>query len=140
MNSLPPRKRTVWIWLIAIWFSIGAVFTLVSFFAVRSGAVPLSESQRAYFDSLGIIEHGASILIAGSNLLASAFLIVLRTEAVYLFCCAFCVNALLTAWHLATKGVAAMLGGGLVGIVFSLGLLGAVCVYTWKLWQRQVLR
>ena len=139
MESPAPKKRTVWIWLIAIWFSMGAVFTLVSFFAVRSGAVPLSESQRAYFDSLGLVEHAAGILIASANLLGAAFLIMLRKEAMYLFWCSFCVNALLTAWHIATKGLAAMMSGGLAGILFGLCLLGAVCVYAWKLRQRQVL-
>ena len=92
MESPAPKKRTVWIWLIAIWFSMGAVFTLVSFFAVRSGAVPLSESQRAYFDSLGLVEHAAGIVIASANLLGAAFLVMLRKEAMYLFWCAFCVN------------------------------------------------
>ena len=139
VETVSIKKRNGWIWLIAIWFFVGASFSLASFIAIKTGALPINESQRLSFDSLGAFDHVASVLIAVANLLGAIFLLMLRKEAMFLFWGALSINLLLVVWHVETRGLAAVLGGGLVGIAYGLGLLGAVCVYTWKLTKRQVL-
>lgn len=139
VQTVPTRRRTVGIWMIAIWFFVGGAFSLASFIAVKVGAIPIDQTQQLQFDRLGAIDHIASVLIAVANVLGAVFLLMLRRIAVYLFWSSLAVNLLLISWHVANKGAAAVLGGGLVGIVFGLSLLGGVCLYVVKLSQRQVL-
>ncbi len=139
VETVSVKKRNGWIWLIAIWFFVCAAFSLASFIAVKTGAIPMTESQRLSFDNLGVFDHVASVLIAVANLLGAIFLLMLRKEAMFLFWGALSINVLLVVWHVETRGLAAVLGGGLVGIAYGLGLLGVVCFYTWKLTQRKVL-
>lgn len=133
MNSATSGKRNFWIWLIVIWsFGSGAI-SLLSFFAVQFGAVPLSDAQRDYFDNLGLIDHMAGVLSAALNLLGAVYLFKLRRQAMVLFFCAFGTSVLLSGWHASTRG----LSGGLLELGIGLGLLGAVCIYVQKLVKEQ---
>lgn len=135
MNSAPSGKRNFWIWLIVIWSFGSGIISLISFFAVQFGALPLNDAQRAYFDNLGLVDHLAGVLSAAFNLLGAIALFRLRRQAMYMFFSAFGVSTLISLWHASTRG----LGGSLVELSIGLGLLGAVCVYVQKLAKQQIL-
>jgi hypothetical protein len=134
------KKRPGWVWAISIFFFLSAGWTLVSFFLINTGAVTGNAEQEAYFSSLTVVDYGLTILIALANLLAAVALFLLKKIAFYLFLTAFGANLLLTAWHTATKGwVAAIGGAGLVGALIGWILVIAVCIYSWRSIQRGVL-
>jgi len=129
MSSATTGKRNFWIWLIVIWSFGSGIISLLSFFAVQFGAVPLNDAQRDYFDNLGLIDHMAGVLSAALNVAGAITLFKLRKQAMYLFFAAFGTSVLLSGWHATTRG----LSGGLIELGIGLGLLGAVCIYVQKL-------
>ena len=48
-------KRPVWVWLISAFFILSAGWTLLSSYLLFSGSIPITDEQRAYFDSLSSI-------------------------------------------------------------------------------------
>ena len=139
-SNLQKKKRPGWVWAISIFFFLAAGWTLLSFYLINLGAVPLNAAQKAYFSSLTGVDYGLTILMGLANLIGAVALFFLRKVAFYLFVTAFGVNLLLAAWHAVTKGwVAAIGGSGFVGTVIGWALLIAVCIYSWRLIQRGVL-
>lgn len=139
MQIISERKRPVWVWVIAIWFVVGAVVSLASYLAIRSGAIPIKASHQAYLDSLNFIDHAATILLTCMNVLGAIFLFLLRKEAVTLLLGALVLNVLLTTWHVFMKGLASAVSGGFVAIFFGLSLPCMVCYYAWHLKSTKVL-
>lgn len=139
MQFISMKRRPVWVWLIVIFFFLVSLATLASFLGIRSGAIEINESKRAYIDGLSTIDYAASLLLTCLNLLAAVLLFRLRKEALYLFVCALVLNVLLTTWHVFTKGLAAVASGGLTTIVLGFGLPCLICYYTWRLKSKQVL-
>lgn len=139
-NQGEARKRPVWVWIISIFFFLSAGWTLLSFYLVYSGAIPLQPEQTAYFESLTPVDHGLTILLGLTNLGGAVALLLLRRAALYLFVGAFVLDTVMTIWHTLTKGwVAAIGGAGLVGMLIGYGLIVAVCIYVWKLKKSGVL-
>ena len=135
MTTNSSKQRNLWIWLIVIWFFASGILSLASFFAVQFGAIPLSPSQRADFDRLGMLDHLAGVLSATLNVGAAISLFRLRRLALYLFWAAFAISVLLAGWQATGRG----LGGSLVELGIGLCLLGAACIYTQKLGAQRVL-
>lgn len=134
-------RRPWWVWVISIFFFFSAGWTLFSFYLISSGAVPLNAAQVAYFDSLTTLDYISSVGIGLINISAAIALFFLRKASFYLFASALAVNLLLTVWHVATKGwIAAMSGSGPLVVIIGLGILLAVCAYSWRLIQRGILR
>jgi hypothetical protein len=78
-------RRPAWVWVISIFFLFSFGYTLICSALVRSGAMPLTPAQRAYFSGLGVF-HTAIIVSCGLlTLTATAFLLALRKIAVTLF-------------------------------------------------------
>ncbi|MCB9768401.1 MAG: hypothetical protein H6752_09415 [Candidatus Omnitrophica bacterium] len=135
------RKRPFWVWVISIFFLISVGWTFSSFYLVLSGAVPLNPEQEEYFTNLSAFDYTSTLGLGVLNLLGAVSLFLLHRAAFYFFAFAFGVNVLLTIWHAVAKGWLAVVGGpGLVGMVLGLGILFAVCVYSWRLLQSGILR
>ena len=135
MDTSSSRQRDLWVWLITIWFFGGGILSLTSFFAVQFGAIPLSPSQQADFERLGMVDHLAGVISATLNMSAAIALFRLRRLAIYLFWAAFAISVLLAGWQAASRG----LGGSLVELGIGLCLLGGACIYTQKLGAERVL-
>lgn len=134
-------KRPGWVWAISICFFLSAGWSLLSVLLVRAGTLPLTPAQVAYFDSLTLFDYVFSVGIGLANFGGAITLFLLRKVSFYLFASSLAANALLTMWHVATKGWVAALGGAaLVGAVIGFGLLIAVCVYSHHLLQQGRLR
>lgn len=140
-DSSQARKRPGWVWAIFILYFLSAAYTLLAFFLIYSGAIPLQPEQRAYFSQLTLFDHGISALIGTLNLAGAVTLFLLRRMAFNLFTTAFALGILTTVWHIVEKGwVAAIGSAGLVGAFFGWALAIAICVYTWRLGKAGVLR
>lgn len=134
-------KRPGWVWAISIFFVVSAAWTLLSFYLIYSGAVPLNAAQEAYFDSLTGLDYFSMVVLAIVNISAAVSLFLLRKVAFYLFTYGLIANVFMTLWHMVSKDWAGAIGGaGLVGAAFGLGSVAIVCVYSWRLIQRHVLR
>ncbi|NVO15086.1 MAG: hypothetical protein HXX10_13710 [Rhodoplanes sp.] len=134
-------RRTVWIWVIFLWFLFSVGWTLLSFYLIRSGVVPVEPVQQAYFDRLTIVDYASTVLVAALNLAGALALFMLRKAALPIFLTGIVLSVGLIAWQTYSKGWAEALGGsGLVGAVIGYGLILAICTYTWRLARRGVLQ
>jgi hypothetical protein len=135
------RKRTGWIWAICIFYVISVVWTLLSFYLIFSGTIPITAAQQAYFEALSPVDITLSMLIGLANLCGAVALFLLRWVAFHLFATAFAASLLMSLWHAATKGWLQALGGSsFIGTIIGEGISAAVCIYTWKLMRRGTLR
>ncbi len=135
-----PRKRTLWIWLIAIFYGVSVPWTVLSFWRTNSGAIPLTGAQAAYFASLSAFDYFVSIATGVCTLCGAVALFFLRKSSVPLLLVGLGLNAAVLVWHSLTKQwVAAMSGPGMVGAVIGWTLTIAVVVYAWRLMKRGAL-
>lgn len=133
--------RPGWVWAIFIFYMLSAVGTLFSFYFVFSGAIKLPEEQRQYIESLTVFDHAMTVILMGINVVAAVQLFRLRKISVYLFPSALALGVLLTVWHAATKGwLAASGGSGVTSMMFGWGIAVAICLYTWRLARRGILK
>lgn len=134
------RKRPGWVWAISILFFFSAVWTLLSFYLIHTGAIPLNPRQRAYFDDLGLLSYSITILLGAANLVGAICLFLLRKAALYLFGIALIVNTMFITWQmLSTNWTQAIESSGLSGAIIGWALLLAVCLYTWRLTRKGIL-
>ena len=140
METGEKKKRPKWIWAITIFYFVSAGWTLLSFYVVGSGSIPMGPAAKAYFDSLSTFDHVITVLIGLAGFFGAITLFLLRKIAFYLFTGALIGHSLLAIWHTLTKDwIAAVGNAGLAGAVFGWALLIAVCVYSWKLTKKGVL-
>jgi hypothetical protein len=139
-NAAPSAKRPGWVWAISIFMFISAAWTLLSFYLIGSGTVPLTPEQKAYFDSLSTLDYGAAILGGLLNLSGATALFLMRKAAVPLFGSAFVLNLLSTIWNIAAKNWTEAIGAsGLIGAAVGMTILGAIVLYARSLAKRGVL-
>lgn len=134
MQSTEGKKRPGWVWAISIFYFLSAVYTLLSFYLVFSGKVPVGPAEKAYIDSLTTIDFLLTIALGVSNLTGASLLFLLRKESFYFLGFPFVFGVLMTIWHTITKGFAAAAGGsGIVGMFLGWGMIIAVLWYIKKL-------
>ena len=134
------RRRPGWIWVISIFFMLSCGWTLLSFYLIFSGSIPITAAQRAYFEALSPFDVLLTLLIGLANFSGAIALFLLRRVAFHLFVVAFAASILLALWHAATKGWVQALGGtGLMGAIISYGIVALVCFYSWKLMKQGTL-
>lgn len=140
MTEQLPRKRPGWVWVISIFFFFSAAWTLLSFYLIHTGTIPLNQQQRAYFEGLGAFDYSVTVLLGVANLMGAACLFLLRRAALYLFGAALVVNTLFTAWQILSTPWPDTIGSsGLTGAFIGWVLLVAVCLYVWRLSRKGVL-
>ncbi len=134
MQSTEGKKRPGWVWAISIFYFLSAVYTLLSFYLVFSGKIPLDPAQRAYIDQLTMMDHVLTILLGLSNLVGASLLFLLKKESFYFLGFPFVFGVLMTIWHTMTKGFAsAIAGSGIVGLLFGWTMVILVLWYIKKL-------
>jgi uncharacterized membrane protein YecN with MAPEG domain len=135
------KKRPVWVWAISLFFFVSSVYTLLSFYLIYSGRIPLQSAQKAYLNSLTFIDIGLSVLLLLTNLTAAVLLFLLRKQTFYLFAIALVANLLMTIWHtISNNFMANMSSGRLIGMVIGWIILLVICVYTKHLEKAGVLK
>jgi hypothetical protein len=51
-------KRPKLVWAISIFYVISALWTILSFYLVLKGSLPLTPEQKAYFRNFNILDYG----------------------------------------------------------------------------------
>jgi hypothetical protein len=139
-NDQDKKKRPVLVWIISIYFIFSLLFTLLSFIIIFSGIIPLQPAQKAYFENLTIFDHTYTILIMLANLIGAITLFLLRKFAFYFFTFALLLNILSTIYNILSKGWVEAIGGvGLIGSIIGLGIIVAICFYSWLLCRKGIL-
>jgi len=134
------KKRSAWVWLIAIFFSFSSVWTFISLLIVNTGLIAVPPEQKAYIKSLTAVDYSITILISLANLAGAISLLMLRKMAFPFFLAGFAANLLLTLWHILTKGWGQTMGGpGSGGTIIGWLMLIAVSCYVWKLVKNKTL-
>ena len=119
---------------------LSAVWTLLSFYLIGSGTIPLTPEQQTYFQSLTSLDYGFAILGGLLNLAGATALFLLRKAALPLFGAAFALNVAGTFWSMFGKnGFEAIGVSGLIGAFIGMAILGAIVLYTRNLISRGVL-
>lgn len=140
-NQIVANKRPKWVWAISIFYFLSAAYTLLSFYLIHSGAVPVPEATQKYLTSLTALDYVFSVLIGLAILAGAVSLFFLRRIAYPLFLGSLITNILVSVWHALTKNLlAAFASGGAIGMVIGWGILLAVCLYTRRLSKSGVLR
>jgi len=138
--SISVRKRTVWIWIISIFFLVSSLWGLWSYYLIASGKAPIEDLKSPYFANLTILDYAFLVLIQLANLCGAITLFLMRRAAFYLFMTGLIASIMLTI-RAAIKGSfqnsnpVAMA----VGMTIGFGIAIVVCMYTWKLLKRGTL-
>lgn len=127
------RGRPILVWIIAILILGSTAMTLWFGYAVITGQVPLPPSEQFYFDNLGTIDYLLMFCSMMLNLYAAIALFFMRHAALYFFVTALVLNAMLTTWHLFSKGWIMATGGDTVSLALGYSLQIGVCLYCWWL-------
>ena len=139
-TETPPRKRPGWVLAISIFYFISIFFGAAALLLTYTGTLPIEEGDRAYLDSLTIIDH----LITGVFLLAglagtTAFLLLKKTSY-YIFCALVVMDVCSYAWHILQKDWITAIGGpGAIGAIIGLAINVCVCLYARSLIKRGIL-
>jgi FtsH-binding integral membrane protein len=143
-TELPPPgpvKRPALVWVISIFYFLSAGWTILSFLLILSGAFPMNEAQKEYFQSQSPVDYGSTFLIGTANLVGAVLLLLLKKPAFHLFATAFAVGLVLTGYQIFTKNWLGAIGGpGLIGAIIGWGISIAVIVYAKRLIDRGVLK
>jgi len=118
------QKRPGWVWVISLWLSVSAGWTLLSLFLIFSGLIELNGGQEAYFNALSPFDYVLSIGISLANFSGAIYLFFLKRIAYYLFLGALILNILTSIWHVVSGSFVEALGvSGLIGALIGLLLL-----------------
>jgi hypothetical protein len=135
------RKRPKLIWIISIFYIFSAGWTVLSFALIYSGAIPINEAQKAYFDSQNIFDNILTLAMGSLNILGAILLFLLRRHAFHCFLAAFFIGALMTVYHIMFKNWLGVIGGpGLIGAVIGWFISIAIILYSNKLIKKEILR
>jgi hypothetical protein len=136
------RKRTIGIWLIFLFLGLYTGISLLGMIQVHSGKLPLSPAQKAYFESLSLLDIGLTLACSLVILCGTFALLLLRRVAFHLFVIGLVLSAVDHLWDLVTRlklsGALASGSDTLHAIVYY-GVVLAACFYSWRLMKKGVL-
>lgn len=139
-GTRPRRRRPVLVWVVFLWYLVTSGYTLVSFWMIYSGFLPVSPEVAAYLSTQSALDHAGTVVLLLLNLAGAVALVMLRKVAFPLCATALTLSLLLTIKGALSKGFVAALGGaGAVGLVVGCGIGIAVCIYAWRLRTGRVL-
>lgn len=133
-------KRPGWVWLICIFMCFSFCWTMLSFYLIFSGSIPVSPAQMLYFKSLTPLDWVLTMLNTAITVIATAFLFLLKRQCVPLFGAGLVLGVLVTVWQVLTRGfLAALPEGGGVGYLLGMAISVSVLLYSRRLAHRGVL-
>ena len=145
-----PQRRPVLVWVISIFFLITLPLALLSLALIplmASGIIPVSDAQRAYFQSQGIVDYALSALTLVLNIAGVIFLFLLRRPALYCFGGGFFINVLNSIYQIIFKdwiGAISSSSAGMIGAIIGAGIAVtinlAIFLYVLYLYVTKVLR
>jgi hypothetical protein len=144
-SQLPERRRTVWIWIIFVWYLLWGLLGVSSLWLVSYDTM-FSEVQPKLgvpFPRFGFDIKIISTVVAVTNIAAAWSLFMLRSSAVKLFALALLMSVVSIAYSLIMipNYLAFMRAspGGWVGVPAGLGVGAIILLYAMRLRRRGVL-
>ena len=126
------------VWLILIFYLLTAVVSLAKIGSSLTGAEPRLDARGQPYSLFDYLESLAFIFLKVG---AALMLFRLSRTAFTLFFAILGLNAVATGYDLLTKGMPPP-GGPVVvlSIAIGFGILAAICLYSWRLQTKGVLR
>lgn len=125
------KRRPGWVWLITVYYGMSVCWTAISFYLIFTETIPLTATQKWYFQNLTLLDWVATVAIGVLNLAAVTLLFTLHRQAVVLFGTGITLGVLITVWHVLTKGfLAALPAGGLLGWLIGMAIQVSVFLYS----------
>ena len=137
----PPRKRTVWIWIISIYYVLSVGWILFVYYLHFTNRLSLVLEMEMFMDDLSKWDIALSLLISFLNLCGVIALFFLHRIAFRLFLAAIVASVLQSIWMEATKGwIQNWVMAGFLSTIIGYCIAVAICLYSWKLVKKGILR
>ena len=133
MVHAPVRKRTIWIWLIALFYALVLSFAA---WPIVSGAVPLMGTGTSEVAGPTTFYILLTFATGVCNAVGAAALFFLRRWAVPLFSAGLALSVVRLAWNGFTEGWGTVIGVPRVGLAIAWVFMIAVLAYAWRLGKR----
>ena len=145
MDSPSNYRRPVLVWIISFFYFIKAGVALLFLALIPlllSGAIPINDTRRQYFESQTAVTYFVSFLPVLINLSGAILLFLLRRQALYCFGSSFVVVVLNWGYQISTKGWLNAAGSQapFIAIFCGLSLNLAILIYVWYLFASKILR
>ncbi|MDY6822914.1 MAG: hypothetical protein SWH68_03830 [Thermodesulfobacteriota bacterium] len=142
MSDSPPRHRPFWVWVISLLYLLTgtlAILSLFRFLGMEAAGDQVADVLAVRQQALAWSMFG---LIPAANLAGGILLFMLHRWAFYAFAAALVMNLLNILRYLILEASRVQItsGSSVVGVLFGLGVITAVCVYTWRLRKDGILR
>jgi hypothetical protein len=135
------KRRPALVWFIASFCISSGLWGLLMYYQIASGMHPLPASKLAYFENYSGFDYLPLMAVHALNVVAGVLLLLLRKEAVYVFCGKFVFAVGVAVWNALEKS--SMDTSEPQYIIIGLLLWSAsaaVCFYAWYLMRKGVLR
>jgi hypothetical protein len=129
-------KRPLFVWIIAIYYTVTLVAGALSICLILSHAIPISMATRAEFTKIPVFDYGASTLVALMIAVSTYNLFLMRKVALPLYVAAFILNLALLIWDKASNSIAIKGGYPILAVTGSF----AVALYAAHLTQKRLLK
>ena len=140
MNEIAQAKRPKMVWVISAWYILSVSVMMISHLTILAGFVPVRDEQRSYFESLTVLDHLITFLCGSLTLAAAVSLFFLRRLAVKLFAISLALSIAFSLFLTLRRELFGAVGGsGLFGAIIGWLIMGAVCLYAWKLEKKGIL-
>jgi hypothetical protein len=137
----PPRKRTVWIWIISIYYVLSVGLILFVYYLHFTNRLSLVLEMEMFMDDLSKWDIALNLLISFLHLCGVIALFFLHRIAFRLFLAAIVASVLQSIWMEATKGwIQNWVMAGFLSTIMGYCISVAICLYSWRLVKRGVLR
>lgn len=138
-------RRPVLVWIISFFYFIKTAAVLLSLALIPllfSGAIPINDTQRRYFESQSSVAYFVGFLPVLINLSGAILLFLLRRPALYCFGSSFILVVLNWGYQLSVKGWLAAAGNNvhLIPVFCGLILNLAILIYVRHLFASKILR
>ncbi len=130
-------KRPFGVWLISAFYLFAGTMNLMVWFRLQTGAVTLSSAQLAVLNQASLWG-----ILPFANLAGAVSLFMLKKIAFYIFAVMLVASGINTlALIVATGGFAQIISGqGVIRLIIGYGIGIAVCLYTYRLKQNNILQ
>lgn len=140
MNERAQPKRPKMVWVISAWYGVSVSVMMVSHLLILGGFFPVRDAQRSYFESMTVLDHLITFLCGGLTLAAAVCLFLLRRAAVKLFALSLVLSIAFSLFLTLRRELFGPVGGsGLFGATIGWLIMGAVCLYAWRLEKKGIL-
>jgi hypothetical protein len=140
MNEMAKPERPKMVWVISAWYFVSVSVMMLSHLLILGGFFSVREEQRSYFESMTALDHLITFLCGSLTLAAAVSLFLLRRLAVKLFAISLALSIAFSLFLTLRRELFGAVGGsGLFGATIGWLIMGAVCLYAWRLEKKGTL-